>query len=394
MNDSYKVYASQEYVDNKVPEAQGAHKQLVTDADGNVKWEDRAGGYSVGPIESVLMEEQTISFTYDTDATMSAPSNWPETRLEIVAGNTYHVYIDGATYTCNATAFYSYVLIGNAAVLGMDDTGEPFLWMDNGAQQMLYMFSDTSDAEHIIRISEIKIVDITIPGKYLPIASDDSYGSVKLTDIVTTYVFSSDYPNASQMQEAVSKLNEGRATIVWQGERYVDGFLDDDLNIYLKRLDEVTCYRKYPLRLEEGTQEYYSLNMFERAEETSDIFLKTKGTPGISARFCIGSDNIPIIVRSDDNQTIWTPSTKVSELENDAGYITSYTETDPTVPAWAKEPNKPTYAASEIGAGTLAGEVVASTSSQAPDTALLRNSKLVSTDTNPTVNGEIYWTYG
>ena len=45
-----------------------------------------------------------------------------------------------------------------------------------------------------------------------------------------------------------------------------------------------------------------------------------------------------------------TIPTKVSELTNDKGYLTSYTETDPTVPAWAKQPNKPTYAASEVGA--------------------------------------------
>ena len=30
---------------------------------------------------------------------------------------------------------------------------------------------------------------------------------------------------------------------------------------------------------------------------------------------------------------------------------------------------------------------------QTPGTALLRNSKLVSTETTPTVNGEIYWKY-
>ena len=40
---------------------------------------------------------------------------------------------------------------------------------------------------------------------------------------------------------------------------------------------------------------------------------------------------------------------RVTALEN-AGYITSYTETDPTVPAWAKEATKPTYTASEVGA--------------------------------------------
>ena len=42
--------------------------------------------------------------------------------------------------------------------------------------------------------------------------------------------------------------------------------------------------------------------------------------------------------------------TKVSELTNDSGFITGYTETDPTVPAWAKEATKPTYTASEVGA--------------------------------------------
>ena len=42
--------------------------------------------------------------------------------------------------------------------------------------------------------------------------------------------------------------------------------------------------------------------------------------------------------------------TKVSDLDNDAGFITGYTETDPTVPAWAKAQSKPAYTAAEVGA--------------------------------------------
>ena len=42
--------------------------------------------------------------------------------------------------------------------------------------------------------------------------------------------------------------------------------------------------------------------------------------------------------------------TKVSDLTNDSGFITGYTETDPTVPSWAKASSKPTYTASEVGA--------------------------------------------
>lgn len=44
--------------------------------------------------------------------------------------------------------------------------------------------------------------------------------------------------------------------------------------------------------------------------------------------------------------------TKVSDLTNDSGFITSFTETDPTVPAWAKAASKPTYTAAEVGAPT------------------------------------------
>ena len=44
--------------------------------------------------------------------------------------------------------------------------------------------------------------------------------------------------------------------------------------------------------------------------------------------------------------------TKVSDLQNDSGYLTS--ETDPTVPQWAKQPIKPTYTAAEVGAPTVA----------------------------------------
>ena len=65
-----------------------------------------------------------------------------------------------------------------------------------------------------------------------------------------------------------------------------------------------------------------------------------------------------MVVKINDNGTLKTFSlaqtsdipTTVSSFTNDAGYLTSYTETDPTVPAWAKASTKPTYTASEVGA--------------------------------------------
>lgn len=44
--------------------------------------------------------------------------------------------------------------------------------------------------------------------------------------------------------------------------------------------------------------------------------------------------------------------------------------------------------------GTFTGTIKAGNSYQSYSTSLLRNSKLVSSDTTPSVNGEINWTYG
>lgn len=48
------------------------------------------------------------------------------------------------------------------------------------------------------------------------------------------------------------------------------------------------------------------------------------------------------------------PAEYITEAElNAKGYLTSFTETDPTVPAWAKTESKPVYTASEVGADAV-----------------------------------------
>lgn len=53
-----------------------------------------------------------------------------------------------------------------------------------------------------------------------------------------------------------------------------------------------------------------------------------------------------------------------------------------------------TQAADTITGGTFAGEVAAHASFQSPSASLLRNSKLSTTEVNPSSNGEIVWQYG
>ena len=71
--------------------------------------------------------------------------------------------------------------------------------------------------------------------------------------------------------------------------------------------------------------------------------------------------------------TIPTVPTDVSAFNNDAGYLTS--ETDPTVPAWAKEENKPSYTASEVGALPDTTVIPDSTSDLVNDSYFARGKK-------------------
>ena len=89
------------------------------------------------------------------------------------------------------------------------------------------------------------------------------------------------------------------------------------------------------------------------AEPTADTDGATKGyvdqaieaipTPDVSGQ--IQEHNTSETAHQDIRTAI---PTKVSELTNDIGYLT--TESDPTVPGWAKSPSKPTYTAAEVGA--------------------------------------------
>lgn len=70
--------------------------------------------------------------------------------------------------------------------------------------------------------------------------------------------------------------------------------------------------------------------------------------------------------------------TKVSDLTNDAGYISNYTETDPTVPAWAKASTKPTYTASEVGALPDTTSIPSKTSDLTNDSGYITGMEILS----------------
>ena len=73
---------------------------------------------------------------------------------------------------------------------------------------------------------------------------------------------------------------------------------------------------------------------------------------------------------------------RITSLE-EAGFLTDYTETDPTVPSWAKQSTKPTYTANEVGA--LPSTTHVPTEASIANSGFTKNALTAFTETDPTV---------
>ena len=181
--------------------------------------------------ETVLLEESILSFTNPEGDFYYAAI---PTTIELTAGETYKVSWDGATYECVCEFIRGSFVIGNPSIMGIGaDTGDPFvispLANDNGTE----FYTKDASASHTISISVFAGELVKIDAKYLPMSTDDSYGVVKKSDIVSAYNFHMDVPH-DQMVDAIAAFNTGNASIVWDGEKVIRAYYyssDDTISV-------------------------------------------------------------------------------------------------------------------------------------------------------------------
>lgn len=115
-----------------------------------------------------------------------------------------------------------------------------------------------------------------------------------------------------------------------------------------------------------------------------------RGITGVSYSSATNLWTITYSDGSSDQVTGPAIPTQLSQLTEDSSHRTV---TDTEKDSWDDAKTQAAAAMPKSG-GTFTGTIKAGNSYQAPGTSLLRNSKLVSADATPTVNGEIFWTYG
>lgn len=123
-----------------------------------------------------------------------------------------------------------------------------------------------------------------------------------------------------------------------------------------------------------------------------------QGDPGPAGRGITrvsysSSTNLWTISYSDGSSEQVTGPAIPTQLSQLTGDSTHRTVTDAEKSDWDTAATQAAAAMPKSG-GTFTGTVKAGSSGESYSTYLLRNTRLASSDTTPTVNGEICWTYG
>ena len=224
--------------------------------------------YTGNLVETVLVEESTVSFTDSGGISMGQL----ESTFSPTVGETYKVSWDGSAYecTCVAASGRPYQIIGNLSIMGMgSDTGEPFIIAIFNNKEIRIGTADTS-ASHTISISGYAEPVVKIDQKYLPVASETEPGIISITPLsnhilqqvnneyfIERIAQVSGYGDAATIQKCANR-NNGNA-IFSPGE--IGGAVlschNDTVNKYIKFVlsgsEYINCY-KFSMGSQSGEQ--------------------------------------------------------------------------------------------------------------------------------------------
>lgn len=171
--------------------------------------------YTGNPVETEIIPATTVTFS-EMEGLMAAA--WPE-NFDLVDGQTYTISWDDTDYVCTGILFNNTPMLGNLGFIGAgENTGEPFLFLYQEGQWLVG--STESATEHVIGIKTVTIPIVQIDEKYLPKASEDNYGIIKTSDVVSVYNFPADAKH-DQMVDAIAAFKTGNASIVWNGNKVI-----------------------------------------------------------------------------------------------------------------------------------------------------------------------------
>ena len=137
-----------------------------------------------------------------------------------------------------------------------------------------------------------------------------------------------------------------------------------------------------PIALDVNEQSDVEIDVGDTIDIGSNNYEKLQNKPQIGGVELVGDVSLEDIgaAASEDIPT------KISDLDNDEGYLTA--ETDPTVPSWAKQQNKPSYTAQEVGALPDDTQIPSKTSDLTNDSGFIDTAIFFGTTATAAATGE------
>ena len=199
--------------------------------------------YTGEPVETVLVEESTATFTQDNGVYIA---QFPST-FEATVGETYKVSWDGTVYECTCVKVNQSTIIGNLSIEGTgSDTGEPFLMDVYNGVGMLIAAADTS-ASHTFSISGAVAPVVKIDKKYLPdVRSDWNVNDeTSLSYVKNRPFYTGDPVETVLLEETTVSFSNNGQIYVGRLSSYTGSFPDEG-KIYDVNWDgsiyQCTCY--------------------------------------------------------------------------------------------------------------------------------------------------------
>ena len=208
-------------------------------------------GYPSKSVETVtLMEEQEVTFAIMGSVFTAASP----VQFGISVGQIYTVVWDGVEYSCVGHVVDGDSYIGNAAVLNLESTGEPFSYLSG--EIPMWVSYDTS-ASHTISVTTQGTVYKTIDKKFLPEAGKFVVDATNLPSDTTGWGNLSD-----SLRAALDAGAEIFLDVYGNGETLLKLTNARDskyLFIYPKSLNTVSAYILEALKSDGGELKNYDI---------------------------------------------------------------------------------------------------------------------------------------
>lgn len=175
--------------------------------------------YTKNPVETILVEESTLSFT-EADPGAGIYTSDFEGAYSFIAGKTYTVYWDGNAYELESKIFEGETLyLGNLSIgVGGPDTGEPFFVMTDNSRMMVY----TVDASpsHTFSISKVLQEIVKIDTKYLPFMPKPDGESYLTFKSQNSFKIGA-HENTKSWNGTLEYFSSDNTWTVWDGTNYL-----------------------------------------------------------------------------------------------------------------------------------------------------------------------------